>query len=561
MSTGPWKVLVARAGLGALAAHLLAPALGCGNADYGSAADNLCSCGPGYVCAPDSEECEIEPKPPRLIAPISTTLSTSRQPTFRWELGADATSAMIELCSDRGCEHVVATLTGTTAGVPPVALPAGPIFWRGFGTRGFVVGRTPSPTWVANLPRASTSATDTSWGHVPDFEGKGRAQVVTTAQLYSDGHPIRIFYFRTYSGSGTVHAGPPAVSTQKFAKGLHSGADLNGDGYADLVVVSEWNSTKSYRPFLQLARGGPSGLEALEVIEFADTPNIYGVEAAGDVNGDGYGDVLVSVSSASYTSFAVRILFGSATGLSPTSFVDLPVTNAGAVQVADYNGDGRADFALITQGQWNNKVEIYYGKVPEGSDVPFEGKPQVLLPPSPTSDFAKAARKGDVNGDGYADLLVVEGYDVHKFHLYLGGPSGLPADPQQTVTSGSGRVRWLASLSDVNGDGRGDLVWMRGVGYFGDNPSLDVHLGGEAGVAATASHSIPWGSSALVSLGTILGDVDGDGIADLLIGGETAAEILRGRSGGFDTFYSYGVKPSIYIPLWDGFGNRAAGSE
>lgn len=208
-----------------------------------------------------------------------------------------------------------------------------------------------------------------------------------------------------------------------------------------------------------------------------------------------------------------------------------------------------------------NKVDVYYGKAPAGSDAPFEGTPSVLSSPSSSGYFAVATSKGDVNGDGYADLLVAEGADSHVFHLYLGGPSGLPAAPQQTVGGGSGRARWIASLSDVNGDGLGDFVWMRGVGFFGDNSSIDVHYGNATGVAATASQSLPWGSMGAITLGTILGDVDGDGISDLMLGGATAGKILRGRTSGFDPYSSYNVKPSVYIPLWDGFGNRVAGCE
>ena len=149
----------------------------------------------GDATAPDAgggcdsaSGCAIDPAPPRLIAPLSVTHATSRQPALHFVLGRDSDAATIDLCLDPRCTEVVATLEGTGLVVPPTPLRPGPIFWRGRGVRrGNVVGSTYSPTWVVNISHGSTTV-DTSWGHAPDIDATGIASIVTTAQAYTNGH-------------------------------------------------------------------------------------------------------------------------------------------------------------------------------------------------------------------------------------------------------------------------------------------------------------------------------------------------------------------------------------
>lgn len=84
---------------------------------------------------------------------------------------------MVQICADRECKKVLATVEGKACASPTDPLPIGPVYWRAYGISDNLIGATPSAMWVAYV-RGNQSKIDTRWGHMPDFTLGGRAAYV-----------------------------------------------------------------------------------------------------------------------------------------------------------------------------------------------------------------------------------------------------------------------------------------------------------------------------------------------------------------------------------------------
>jgi hypothetical protein len=358
---------------------------------------------------------------------------------------------------------------------------------------------------------------------------------------YRTSAPVgRRYYWRVRACADDVCGAWSPVRT--VVAGRSAGAlntDFNGDGYADLVIAAPSSSAVSElggQVFVYL--GGPtmSATPAM-VLGGPHVRDEYGATVAmvGDVNGDGYGDFLVrsngdeGTPGRAPTPHAYLMLGGGPNsypaGRSFTAGI-VDDENMAAAGIGDVNGDGYDDFAFagIDADVEHHaippaRVEIHFGgpTFPDAADLILYGN---------GTDFfgSSVAGGGDVNGDGYPDI-VVGGHQApgSQAHIYFGGP-GMDAVADVTLANptdnGDSFGHSVAIAGDVNGDGYDDVV-VGAPGHTGHPAPLGracVFFGGQT---IHAAPDVTFASTVEAEMFgyTVApaGDVNGDGFADVAV--------------------------------------------
>lgn len=343
--------------------------------------------------------------------------------------------------------------------------------------------------------------------------------------------------------------------------------DVNGDGYADVVGGAPDYYTAGGTGKAIVYLGGPGAFDTTADATIAGTVaggHLGNAVALGDVNGDGFADVVVAASGQGAVLGRVYVLLGSATfdttadGTLTGAAIDDGFGSSVAA-AGDVNGDGYAD--LVVGAPLNDdtaadagRVYVYFG----GAGMAFDSSADAAMAGAAADDWFghSVGGGGDVNGDGFADVVVgawladTPAANAGRAYVYLGGPNGLDGTADGTLSgaaAGDNLGVSVASAGDVNGDGFSDVVVGaysadaggndrgRAYVYFGAaGTSFDATADGTVSGAADTNYFGGGVSSA--------GDVNGDGFADVVIGAygangqNGAAYVYLGASGGvFDT--------------------------
>jgi hypothetical protein len=351
------------------------------------------------------------------------------------------------------------------------------------------LGLSTTPDWTVQGDEGYSWFAD-SVATAGDVNGDGYDDVIVGAPKYNS--PLDEGWAFVYHGSASGLSSTPDWTAEGNQGSAHFGysvataGDVNGDGYDDIVVGAPYydnGQAGEGRAFVYY--GSASGLSVTAdwtaESDQGDAWFGWSVGTAGDVNGDGYDDVVVGAhfyDNGQADEGRAFVYHGSASGLSPTPDWTAESDQVQAIfgwsvgTAGDVNGDGYDDVVvgahLYDNGQADEgRAFVYHGSASGLSNL--SNKPDWTA----ESDQANAlfgnsvGTTGDVNADGYDDVIVGahsydngEAYEGRAF-VYYGSASGLSPTPDWTAESNqtSASFGWsVGTAGDVNGDGYDDVI-------------------------------------------------------------------------------------------------------
>lgn len=350
-------------------------------------------------------------------------------------------------------------------------------------------------------------------------------------------------------------------SSPAYAGYAGAAGDVNGDGCADILISEP--AYDHFRGRVLAWYGARQGLPTSPswVIAGRTNPPVplryVGAKGAGDLNGDGYDDIVVTFNhppGAGGSLDRVEVFFGSAAGLPQQAGWQVTAAELSvnafllAGSAGDVNGDGYADLWVLAEARKSAGFSYYRVLIFHGSATGLKHAPDTSweVDHAFQDDAPNLTCAGDVNGDGYDDLI--EGDPewsgtarlCGRVHLFYGSAQGLIPTPAWTTTcdlptkkgavEADGRLfGWSAAgAGDVNGDGFDDVVIGAPFAAHGDVDEglAFVYFGSRAGLSQKSDWSVESNHPhALLGYSvSSAGDVNGDGFADVLLGAPQAAD-------------------------------------
>jgi hypothetical protein len=436
-------------------------------------------------------------------------------------------------------------------------------------------------------------------GPKPDFDGDGFADVAVGAP-YTRVGPRHSGNVHVIHGSGRgLDRTTREVWTQD-SPGVHdhpelgdlfgwtlANGDFDADGFTDLAITARWEDAgRPQGGAVHVLRGSATGLTSDGAgFWHQGTPGIQGAPrrnnafgwaaVAADFDGDGFDDLAVTADKedvGARDSGRVHVIYGSANGLrargsqawsqASPGIADRPEANdrfGASLAAGDFDRDGDADLAIGVpyEGRRATRQGIVHvlrgsprGLVARRSQVWSQDSPGIADHGSLRDQFGQSLASGDVNGDGFDDLIVGVWYEDFRnnltnegaFHVILGSRRGLRAQGSQfwhqdrpgvlSRSMLSERFSWSLTALDLDGDGRDDVAAGTPHSDLGGDPHANkgaVHLffGTRVGLTARGDRYLTQDTPGVVDsaerfdhFGETLGgaDFDADGFEDLVAG-------------------------------------------
>ena len=328
----------------------------------------------------------------------------------------------------------------------------------------------------------STDQPAEAWIHrgFDDFI-KGRCEA-GGSNLYVNAHGIIETIHRTDTNNdgfvdivlpnshGYIERGPTWIYTQAKGEGhtwprhelpndscwMSRIVDVDGDGYADLVVVNAENGVTSELDSY-VYWGGPNGLTG-ERTELP-TAGAYDV-AVVDLHGNGLPSLIFPSAWVDHHNRGEPRLIHVCRQVEPRRFVDVSEEHgllgiaATAVACEDLNGDGRPELVVCNyrkEFEYDTDSYVYWG-----TEDGFDAASPLKLP----SHYAMQAALGDLSGDGRKEIVFAGG---NQIHIYWNDGGRLSPD-HCTILEANGNSTMFCvgairvAIADVDGDGRNELL-------------------------------------------------------------------------------------------------------
>ena len=292
-------------------------------------------------------------------------------------------------------------------------------------------------------------------------------------------------------------------------------ADLNLDGYNDLVFVPNHDGIQNPRNFLTIVYGGEDGWPASRSTGPLPVNGAIAVAIA-DLNRDGWPDI-VTLNSEAWTfgqpsGNILRIYWGGPRGYLNTRFQDIGIPNAVSIASGDFDGNGYSDLAVLRK---DNTISFIWSTLLKGEGDEIDTSELSF----PAGTFGLKIAAGDINNNGKTDLVIGTSRDLLYVIPSLGNRSW--DNPEETRAYKASNI----SIGDIDSDGHNDLV----LSYFEQRIGPAGEYGGATEETSGRSAHILWGSSegfsstnstsldAMHISAATIGDFDGDGNRDVAI--------------------------------------------
>lgn len=355
---------------------------------------------------------------------------------------------------------------------------------------------------------------------VGDFNGDGFGDAVVGAPNgeASSGQNGAIFMY--HGSADGLDWFPIDRSTGRYNSRLGESVaglgDINADGLADLAAGAPNDE------YVYVYTGSTSTApRAWFSLEENDTDFGESIDSAGDVDGDGFDDVIVSARSNTY------VYQGVTTGIDTTAMASMSVQRSGnhtTAGIGDIDGDGYDDLAVGRPA--NNYVNIYLGSATGPSTTVAQ---RIYVCSSSGCDYGAAVEGGDIDGDGYSDLVVgapgAPGWGA--VYVHYGTTTGVTVSTYDNFTSDSTQRSFgtTVAVGDLTADGYADIA----VGTpDASGAFVSVFAGSASGLGSSPDVDLSDGHVDAGQGLSIGPDVNGDGHADLLAGGDEVASLHFG---------------------------------
>jgi hypothetical protein len=336
--------------------------------------------------------------------------------------------------------------------------------------------------------------------------------------------------------------------TSELGFSVNTAGDVNNDGYDDVIVGAVGYPAAAGTGAAFVYHGSAAGLSTTAAwsIESDQLESDLGhsVAGAGDINGDGYDDVIIGQprydGAVDENEGRALVYLGSASGVQTTvhriltdpqdrAWFGYTVGTAG-----DVNNDGYDDVIVAAQRYDNGEDKEGRAYLYLGSNLGLSVVPAWTFEPDQVNARLRAVgTAGDVNNDGYDDVVVgaplYDGVDIDEGRawFFLGSSGGLSTTPDTTLTVGGAGARMgygAVSAGDVDNDGYDDVVVAAERYSNGEFEEGAAHLfmGSGSGLAATPAWSFETDQSeAHVHGAEGAGDLNNDGYDDVIVGSGT----------------------------------------
>jgi len=331
-------------------------------------------------------------------------------------------------------------------------------------------------------------------------------------------------------------------TTDGHGYSIDGAGDVNGDGFDDVVVGAPFDSNEVLVYFGSATGPSLTPDQALTTALTGTDDDDWGwsVASAGDVNGDGFGDVIVGAPKWTSSTGGAAVLLGSSTGLASSGTVLAGSSTPGGefglsvASAGDVNSDGYDDVIVGEPGAASGSAYIFHGS-PTG--IGSTASTTISAATASVELGTSVAGAGDVDGDGFDDVLVADfaaNTYAGQVHVHHGSPTGVTTSPGTTLDGAVSYAQFGAAVDgagDVDNDGFDDVI-VGAIGNSSVSCEAEVFHGSASGLSTTASATLTG------TLGTNfgrqvagLGDVNADGYDDVVVGAPNDGTSFHGLAG------------------------------